>query len=116
MLRTPQHKTAAALWPANQIERWPIDRLVPYVLPWNGSGGSGSPRRAELVDFVLSKNLHRRQLTASQRAFTVAETQEIRSRGHGGNRRSGDKNCQGECSPCAFLRIPWAGSCPSRIA
>jgi DNA modification methylase len=31
MLETPQHKTAAALWPATQIEHWPIDRLVPYA-------------------------------------------------------------------------------------
>jgi ParB-like chromosome segregation protein Spo0J len=31
MLATPQHKTAAALWPADQIERWPIDRLIPFA-------------------------------------------------------------------------------------
>jgi hypothetical protein len=31
MLGTPQNKTATALWPANQIEHWPIDRLVPYA-------------------------------------------------------------------------------------
>jgi len=31
MLATPQNKNATALWPADQIERWPIERLVPYA-------------------------------------------------------------------------------------
>jgi DNA modification methylase len=31
MLGAHQHKTGAALWPADQLERWPIDRLVPYA-------------------------------------------------------------------------------------
>jgi hypothetical protein len=43
-----------------------------------------------LAEFVLSKSLHRRQLTASQQAMIVAEALNIRQYKHGGDRRLQD--------------------------
>jgi hypothetical protein len=43
------------------------------------------PSEVEIVDFMLSANLHRRHLTGAQRAFIVAERYDIRVRERGGD-------------------------------
>ena len=48
------------------------------------AAGHDAPSDDELFAFVLSKNLHRRHLSASQRAMAMAEYEEYR---HGGARR-----------------------------
>lgn len=48
--------------------------------------GKESPSQAQLLEFVWSKNFHRRHLSTSQRAIVMADYEAFR---HGGVRRSG---------------------------
>lgn len=56
-------------------------KLIKFHVP----PGSPPPSQAELLDFVWSKNWHRRQLTPSQRAIVMADYEAF---GHGGARRA----------------------------
>jgi N6-adenosine-specific RNA methylase IME4 len=53
------------------------------------AAGQPAPPQAELLEFVWSKNWHRRQLTPSQRAIVIADYEAFR---HGGARRVQDAN------------------------
>jgi hypothetical protein len=82
------------LWHLWRALRW---LLVPSAVLRTGRGVvmaaigvayERMPSDAELVSFVLSKNLRRHQLTTSQRAFFVAGASKIQTQSHGDFQRA----------------------------
>ena len=81
--------------------RWVACQLLetkPKTVEWKGGMGE------ELIEFIQSKNLYRRQLTSSQRAMLVVETARLLDEERGKRKRGRPSKAAKKKSPATTLK------------